>query len=146
MNNYVQIKKKYLLALFVVFILVACSATYYFWCANHPKIVIQVGSSSSGKEGITIEAPKIAIGARGIAEPSATVELKVNNIIMQHEFMLQTIQDNYKSGDIRLDMKIKDGYPILKYYGTVINLNDEKEKFESIIQCDFTLDAEISHE
>ena len=146
MNNYLKIKKKYFLIFIITFFFVCSVGGYYFWCAYHPKISILIGDSPSGKEFIKMEAPKIAITGNSIAKPAAYVELKVNNIIMQHEFMNQYIATSYKTADIKLDIQVKDKQTILKYYGTVTNLSDETEEFEKVINCDFVLDAKIERE
>lgn len=146
MNDYIQIKKKYLFIFIAVFISVCCVGGYYFWCANHPEIRIQIGNGSTGKDTIKIEAPKITINRNGIADPSASEELKVSDIIMQHEFLCQYVRDNYKTSDLKLDVQVKDNQTILKYYGTATKLDGKAEDFEKTIKCDFALDAEIIHE
>lgn len=146
MNEYIKIKKKYLLAIFVTIVLACSIGIYYIWCAYHPTIIIQIGDSSTGNELIKMEAPKIAIAGKGIAEPAADVELKTINITTQHEYLTQYIRDNYKKADIKLDIEIQDGHTLLKYYGTVTNKNNKVEEYENIIDCDYVLDAKIVHE
>lgn len=146
MNDYLEIKKKHLLIFIIVFIFMCVVGGYYIWCVYHPKINIQIGDSSSGNDLIKIEAPKISIVGNGIAEPAASEVLKINNIVMQHEFICQYVRDNYKISDINLDILVTNNQTVLKYYGTVTNLNDVTEDFERIINCDFVLNAEVNHE
>lgn len=146
MKKYVEIRimKRTLIILGIIFITAICGISYYIWCAYHPDVYIQINDGATGKEGIKMEAPHIAFTGHGIAEPAAYVELKLNNIAMQHEFMMQYVRDNYKTSDIKLDMKIKEDQTILKYTGTATTLKDEVVDFEKEVILEFSLDANIT--
>lgn len=147
MKKYIEIKirKKYLLIFLIAFAFICSVGGYYIWCSYHPEINIQVSDGSTGKDGIKIEAPNIALAGRGIAEPAASTKLNVNNIIMQHEFLCEYVKSTYKTADIKLDIDLHDGQINLKYYGSAVNLNNETIDFKKEINCDFALDVNIEH-
>lgn len=117
---------------------------YYLWCSYHPKITIQISDGGTGKEGISIEAPHIAIAPTGIANPDASIELKVTLITMQHESLCTYIKDMYKASDIKLDIETKGDQTILNYHGSVTKDDGEKMDYRNEIPLDFVLDASIS--
>lgn len=139
----IRIKKKYVILLSFILLLAGGIGGYFVWCSYHPEINIQINAGPTGKEGILIEAPHISIEPIGISKPSSSIELKTNNIIMQHEFFCTYIKDTYETSDIKLDMEEKNNQTILKYHGTVVTLNGEETKFEREIKLDFVLDANI---
>lgn len=122
MKKYIEFKiMKKNLVIFAAIVFTFCSVVgYYFWCSYHPHISIITSDGPTGKEGIKMEAPHISITPTGIAEPSASIELKCNNIIMQHEFFCTYIKDTYETADIKLDIEVKDNKTILIYFGTAI--------------------------
>lgn len=132
------------LVIFGVIIFIVCSVGgYYFWCSYHPEITIKISDGGTGKEGIKIEAPHINIAPTGIAEPSASIELKVNSIIMQHEFFCAYIRDTYDTSDIKLDLEIQGNETILKYSGSAITEDGKIHNIEKEFDCGFSLDANI---
>ena len=145
MNKYIEIKiKKLYLVIFAVILVFACSiGIYHDWCAYHPDVRILIGDGGTGKEGINIQAPHIAIAGRGIAEPAAAIYLKINNVVMKHEFFLIYIKDTYQTSDIELDMGVKDNVTFLKYYGTATTIDGDIVDIEKEIVCDFLLEADI---
>ena len=143
MEKYIKIKKKYVIILSMTLIFICGIVGYYTWCAYHPEITIHIKDGGTGKEGIKIEAPHIAIAANGVAEPAASIELKLNNIVMQHEFLCQYVRDTYQTSDIKLDMEVKDNQTILKYYGTATTSNGQSVDFEKEFNCDFGIEANI---
>lgn len=145
MNEYVTIRimKKYLIMLGIIMIFICGIGGYYVWCSYHPIVDIQISYGGTGKEGIKIQAPHIAISGNGIAEPSASVELKLNNIVMQHEAFCKYIGDNYETSDIKLDMETKDNQTTLKYYGTATTNNGEVADIDKNFEMGFVLDANI---
>lgn len=147
MNRYMElkIKKKYLIIFSIVFVLLCSLGGYYIWCSYHPDIYIQIGDGPTGKEGINIEAPNIAFTGHGIAEPSSNVELKLQNITLQHEFICEYIKNTYKTADIKLDINVTDAKTILRYYGKATTLQEKTIDFEKEVTFDFVLDANIKH-
>lgn len=148
MKKYIEFKiMKRNLIIFAVIVFTLCSVVgYYFWCSYHPYISIKTSDGPTGKEGIKIEAPHISIIPTGIAEPSASIELKRNNIIMQHEFFCTYIKDNYKTSDIKLDMELQRNETILKYFGTATTEDGQIHDIEIEIDCGFALDADIDND
>lgn len=116
---------------------------YYFWCSYHPEITIKISDGPTGKEGIKIEAPHMSIMPTGIAAPSASIELKGNNIIMQHEFFCTYIKDTYDTSDIKLDIEIKDNETTLKYSGTATTKEGKVDNIDKNIDCGFAFNANI---
>lgn len=145
MKKYVELKiMRRNLIIFGVIILIVCSlGGYYFWCSYHPEVTIKISDGSTGKEGIKIEAPHISIESTGIAEPSAFIELKVNSIIMQHEFFCTYIKNIYETSDIKLDIEIQDDNSILKYSGTATAEDGKIHNIEEELDCGFALNANI---
>lgn len=146
MNEYVTIRimKKYLIMLGIVVIFICGIGGYYVWCSYHPIVDIQISYGGTGKEGIKIQAPHIAISGNGIADPAASVELKLNSIVMQHEAFMKYIRDTYKTSDIQLDMETNDNQTILKYHGTAATDNGEIANIEKNFEMGFVLDANIT--
>ena len=145
MKEYVEFKIKIRnLVIFGVVVFMVCSVeTYYFWCSSHPEVTIQISDGPTGKEGIKIEAPHISIDPTGIAEPSASIELKTNSIIMQHEFFCAYIRDTYETSDIKLDIEIQDNETTLKYFGTATTKEGKNDNIEKSFDCGFSLNANI---
>lgn len=148
MKKYIEFKiMKRNLIIFAVIVFTLCSVVgYYFWCSYHPYISIKTSNGPTGKEGIKIEAPHISIIPTGIAEPSASIELKCNNIIMQHEFFCTYIKDTYETADIKLDIEVKDNKTILIYFGTAITEDGKIHNIEKEFDCGFVLDADIDND
>lgn len=148
MKKYIEFKiMKRNLIIFAVIVFTLCSVVgYYFWCSYHPYISIKTSDGPTGKEGIKIEAPHISITPTGIAEPSASIELKCNNIIMQHEFFCTYIKDTYETADIKLDIEVKDNKTILIYFGTAITEDGKIHNIEKEFDCGFVLDADIDND
>lgn len=147
MDNYlmIKIKKKYAIMIGFVLILLCGFIGYYFWCAAHPMITITTKAAGTHKEGINMEAPQISLSPNGIAEPLAEIELKLNNIMMQHEFLMSYICNTYHSADIKLDMKIEKNKTILYYHGMVASESGKQEKYENTLELDYAIDAEIQN-
>ena len=145
MKEYMEVKiKTRNLVIFAVIVFMVCSVgTYYFWCSYHPEVTIKISDGPTGKEGIIIEAPHISIEPTGIAEPSASIELKTNSIIMQHEFFCAYIRDNYDKSDIKLDIEVQDNETTLKYSGTATTNDGNIDNIEKNFDCGFALNANI---
>ncbi|MDD3049106.1 MAG: hypothetical protein PHQ89_03920 [Bacilli bacterium] len=146
MNKYVEIKikRKYIVMILLILVFACGLKGYYHWCENHPQIDIHISAGPTGKENIKMEAPHISIVNVGIAKPTATIELKCNSIVMQHEFFCTYIKDTYHSADIKLDVKTNGNETLIKYYGTATKANGETDKIEKEFNLDFTLDAKIT--
>lgn len=145
MKKYIEFKiMKRNLVIFAVIVFMLCSiGGYYFWCAYHPYISIKTSDGPTGKEGIKMEAPHIAVSPNGIAEPSASIELKLSHIVMQHEFFCTYIKDTYETSDIKLDMELQSNDTILKYYGTATTEDGQMHNIDKEFNCGFALDAQI---
>ncbi len=145
MEKYIELKiKKRNLMIFGVIVFIVCSIIgYYFWCSYHPEVTIKISDGGTGKEGIKIEAPHMSIQPTGIAEPSASIELKANIIIMQHEFFCTYIKDTYETSDIKLDIESQDNEITLKYSGTATTKDGKIQNIEKNYDCGFGLDANI---
>lgn len=147
MNKYVEIKiiKKYLVMIGIVFLLICGIGGYYVWYSYHPEVIIKISDGPTGKEGIKIEAPHISVLPTGIAEPAASIELKANIMIMQHESLCAYIKDNYEESNILLDIELKDNQTILKYHGTVTDSSLKTTDFHRELNCDYGIDAKIEN-
>ncbi len=145
MKNYIEFKiKKINLVIFGIIIFMVCSVGgYYFWCSYHPEVIIKISDGPTGKEGIKIEAPHISILPTGIAGPAASIDLKTNHIIMQHEFFCVYIRENYETSDIKLDIEIKDNETTLKYSGTATTKDGKVDNIDKNFDCGFALNANI---
>lgn len=144
MKEYIELKiKTRNLIIFGVIVFILCSiGGYYFWCSYHPEVTIQISDGGTGKEGIKIEAPHISIAPTGIADPSASIELKLNSIIMQHEFFCTYIKDMYETSDIKLDIELGNE-TTLKYSGTATTEDGQVHNIEKSFDCEFSLNANI---
>ena len=116
---------------------------YYFWCSYHPEITIKISDGPTGKEGIKIEAPHMSVQPTGIAEPSASIELKSHLVIMQHEIFCTYMKDTYETSDIKLDIEVQDDELTLKYSGTATTEDGKIHNIEKNFDCGFSLDAYI---
>lgn len=145
MKEYIEFKIKIKnLVIFGIIVFIVCSVgTYYYWCSYHPEVTIQISDGGTGKEGIKIETPHISISPTGIAEPSASIELKTNSIIMQHEFFCAYIRDTYDTSDIKLDIEVQNNETTLKYSGTVTTKDGKIDNIEKNFDCGFPLNANI---
>lgn len=126
---------------------VSCATGYYFWRSYHPEISIWISDASSGggKE-FKIKAPQISISVRNGIEPADSINTKIEEIATQHEALCKYVVENYKSSDIKLNMKVKDDTTTLAYHGTVTTLDGESIDFEKEVKLDFTLDADITYQ
>lgn len=145
MKEYMEfkIKTRNLVILGIIVFMVCSVGAYYFWCSYHPEVTIQISDGGTGKEGIKIEAPHISIAPTGIADPSASIELKLNSIIMQHEFFCTYIRDTYETSNIKLDIEIQDNETTLKYLGTATTKEGKIDNIEKSFDCGFSLNANI---
>lgn len=146
MKNYIEfkIRKRNLIVFGIIVILLCSIGGYYIWSSYHPEVSIKISEGATGKEGIKIEAPHISIAPTGIAAPSATIELKINSIIMQHEFFCTYIKDTYMTSDIKLNIEIQDDETTLKYYGTATTEDGKTHTIEKEFNCGFSLEANIN--
>lgn len=145
MNEYltIRIKKKYLMIISLVLVLIFGIGGYYIWSSYHPNIDIQISDGSTGKESIKMQAPHISVVGNGFLALAASVELKLSNIVMQHEQLCQYIKDTYNGANIKLDIEEKDNQTVLKYYGTVATSNNDVVDYHNEIVLDYVLDTNI---
>lgn len=145
MKEYIEFKiSKRSLIIFSVIIFMVCSiGGYYIWCSHHPQVNIKISAGPTGKEGIQVEAPHISIEPTWIAVPSASIELKTNNVIMQHEFFCAYMRETYETSDIKLDIDVQDNEFTLKYSGTATTKDGKIHNIEKNFNCGFSLNANI---
>lgn len=135
----IMTKKKVALMIALLGIIVVCTiGGYSVWGAYHPEIHILVSEGATGKEGIRMEAPHIAIAGRGRMEPVRSISKEIDNVSRQHENLSQFIKDTYQSADIHLDIDTKQGQMLLHYYGTVTSEDEVPMHFEKDLLCDFS--------
>lgn len=148
MKKYIEFKiMKRNLVIFAFIVFTLCSVVgYYFWCSYHPYISIKTSDGPTGKESIKIEAPHISITPTGIAEPSASIELKLNSIMMQHEFFCTYIKDTYETAGIKLDIEVKENKTILRYFGTATTEDGKIHNIDKEFDCEFVLDVDINND
>ena len=116
---------------------------YYVWCTYHPEVTIKVSEGPTGKENIKIEAPHIAVVPTGIAKPAASIELKLNAIVLQHESFCSYIKDTYATSDIKLDIKIQDNETTLIYSGIATTKDGKSNEIKKEYTCGFGIHANI---
>ena len=145
MSKYVEIKiKKIYIIIFSIVLVFACGIVgYYNWCTYHPEINILISGSSEGTQGINIEAPVITIDEKKFAAPAASIYLKLNTIVDQHDSFYQFIKDTYETANIELNIKLTDNDTILKYYGTATTIDGKVDDITKEYACGFALEANI---
>lgn len=121
MNQYIEFRiKKRVLIILVGFICIVVGITgWYFWSSYHPNINIQVSDGTAGDHLKVEELHITYMDKNGIPMASA-IELKINDLAMQHEFMCKSIKDNYSESNIKLKIVEKNGKTNLKYYGSAL--------------------------
>lgn len=144
-NQYIEfkIRKKYLYSSIIVLILLCGIIGYYTWCSYHPIIDIQVVDGGRG-ENLKVQTLSIVETPRTRTIPSF-VELNERNLWIQYDHMNDYFLNNYKAGDIKLHVDIKDHKAILKYTGTATKIDGKEETINTEIVCDYALDANISY-
>lgn len=147
MNQYIEFRiKKRVLVILVGFICIVVGITgWYFWSSYHPNINIQVSEGTAG-EHLKVEAPYVTYVDKNGIPMAASIELKINDLTMQHEFMCKYIKDNYSESNIKLKIVEKNGKTTLKYYGSVTSLEGKSEDFNKKITVDYVLNAKINYE
>lgn len=143
-NQYIEfkIKKKYLCISIILLMLLCGIGGYYIWCSYHPIVDIQVVDGGRGKD-LKVQTISMVVAPRTRMMPSF-VELNERNLWIQYDRMNEYFLNNYKAGDIKLHVELKDHKAILKYTGTATNLEGQEEKIDTEIVCDYALDANIS--
>lgn len=136
--------KKNALKAFIVIcvVLIVVIGSFYFWFRNHPTVDITINKGSAGEQ-LDIETPNIAINEQFGIKSSAEVELKVLNIVDQHEFVCYDLRENYKTSDIKLDIVKADEHLVLKYTGKAVNKQGKTVDYQNEIECDMNVDVQI---
>ena len=136
--------KKNALKVFIVIcvVLIVVIGSFYFWFRNHPTVDITINKGSAGEQ-LDIETPNIAINEQFGIKSSAEVELKVLNIVDQHEFVCYDLRENYKTSDIKLDIVKADEHLVLKYTGKAVNKQGKTVDYQNEIECDMNIDVQI---
>lgn len=144
MKDYIEFKiKKRTLIIICVFLLTVMGVTgWYFYSSYHPYIQIQVSAGTAG-ENLKIEAPSIAYTDRNGIPMASSINLKIYDLTMQHEFMCKSVKDNYRDSNIKLKVIEKHNKKILKYFGTATDLNGKKVNFNKKITVNYVLHADI---
>ena len=122
--------------------LIVVIGSFYFWFRNHPTVDITINKGSAGEQ-LDIETPNIAINEQFGIKSSAEVELKVLNIVDQHEFVCYDLRENYKTSDIKLDILKADEHLVLKYTGKAVNKQGKTVDYQNEIECDMNIDVQI---
>ena len=129
----------------VIVVTVFCSICgYYFWCAYHPNINISIGRGSSVAENLKIDTPVFSVSGKWYADPSPYIMLDLTNLILQHEYIIQYVKDNFKESDIRLDISETNNQTVLSYTGTAITKDDQEIEFSREIILEHISNANIS--
>ena len=118
---------------------------WYFWSSYHPYINIQVSEGTAG-DNLKVAAPYIAYSEKNGVPMAASINLKISDLTMQHEFMCKSIRENYICSDIKLKINKKKDKTILKYYGTATSLDGKVEDFNKQITVDYILNADIKYQ
>ena len=144
-NPYIELKirKKYLYLCIIVLILLCGCGGYYIWCSYHPIVDIQVVDGGKGKD-LKVQTISMVVAPRTRTIPSF-VELNERNLWIQYDHMNEYFLNNYKAGDIKLHVDIKDHKAILKYTGTATKIDGKEETIDTEIVCDYALEANISY-
>ena len=144
MKDYIEFKiKKRTLIIICVFLLTIIGVTgWYFYSSYHPYIQIQVSTGTAG-ENLKIEAPSIAYTDRNGIPIASSINLKIYDLTMQHEFMCKSVKENYRDSNIKLKVVEHHNKTTLKYFGTATNLNGKKVNFNKKITVNYVLHADI---
>ena len=140
-----KIKKRILIVIILFLIFVIGISGWYFWSSYHPYINIQVSDGTAG-DNLKVEAPYIAYAEKNGVQIASSINLKIYDLTMQHEFMCKSIRESYTSSDIKLKINKKKDKTILKYYGTATSLDGKVEDFNKQITVDYILNADIKYE
>lgn len=116
-----------------------------FWSSYHPYINIQVSEGTAG-DNLKVAAPYIAYSEKNGVPMAASINLKISDLTMQHEFMCKSIRENYICSDIKLKINKKKDKTILKYYGTATSLDGKVEDFNKQITVNYILNADIKYQ
>lgn len=145
MKKYLEFKimKKNVIIIIFAIIVALSIGGYTVWCSYHPDIEIQIGKSTAG-ENLNIEAPHVAVAERFGIKTASSVQLYITDLVMQHEFICQYVQENYKSADIKLSITVENNQTFLNYSGIVISFEDKQLDFNEEIICDYVLNAKIN--
>lgn len=145
MKQYItfKIKKLYLCIFLFIIVFILCGFGYYKWCASHPEINIQVSESTAGNN-LKIEAPQIIYTTRHGIEIDPKIELQIVEIQFQHEGTCSLLKDAYQSSDIKLDLSVKNGETIMRYYGKAMTFAGKEENYDTEAKFDFAMDAKIT--
>lgn len=137
--------KKHIKSICIVILLfIGSFAGFYAWCSYNPTINITVSESSAG-ENLNIEAPHIVILEPFGIPTAASIELKITNLWIQHEYICKSIANSYISSDIELKINVVDNQTILIYSGTATTSENKTVNYYNEIPLDFVLDANIKH-
>lgn len=93
MEEYIEIRiKKRILIVIILFLMFVIGATgWYFWSSYHPNINIQVSEGTAG-DNLKVAAPYIAYSEKNGVPMAASINLKISDLTMQHEFMCKSIE------------------------------------------------------
>ncbi|MGB4984660.1 MAG: hypothetical protein WBO70_02665 [Erysipelotrichaceae bacterium] len=136
-------KTKYLIIIGTILILIFATGGYYIWCTNNPNIYIKIGEGSSGKEGIKVQTPHIAIVDRHGIAPAKSIENNLDQIVKSHEDICEYLRDNFLTADIKLDIEIKSNETILKYHGIAKKMGGIEEEYKKEVIYDFVLNGDV---
>ncbi len=144
MKDYIEFKiKKRTLIIMCAFLFTVTGVTgWYFYSSYHPYIQIQVSAGTAG-ENLKIEAPSIAYTDRNGIPMASSINLKIYDLTMQHEFMCKSVKENYRDSNIKLKVIEHHNKTTLKYFGSATDLNGKKVDFNKKITVNYALHADI---
>lgn len=136
----VKIKKKYLLILIVIIAFACGMSGYYIWCSYHP--IIKISVVKGGNKNLKVQTLYCDVEHRNNTVPSY-VELNLLRLWMQNKNSYDYYLNNFKEGDIKLDIELEKQNVKLKYTGKAIDFNGEVKDIDEEIVFNYELDSII---
>lgn len=144
MNKTITIKVKNIVLVILLLAVLGGIWWYRTWCSNNPVVNFAIGDGRAGEK-LKIEFPNVSFYDRNGVEPSASFQLKLDELWIQQETICNDLVLNYKESDIKLDVDVKDHETILHYHGTAIDKQDKKVTYNKSVKLNFVISTDISH-
>ena len=71
------------------------------------------------------------------------IELQIVETQFQHEGICSLLKETYQSSDIELDLSVKNGKTIMRYYGKATTFAGKEENYDIETKLDFAINAKI---
>lgn len=71
------------------------------------------------------------------------IELQIVETQFQHEGICSLLKEAYQSSDIQLDLSVKNGKTIMRYYGKATTFAGKEENYDIETKLDFAINAKI---